>query len=78
MQTMKEDGALVGSPEILKSKNVTYSDAVNRPVPVPSVYSDDRGQIQNFSIGNFRVNLLHTFAGVMRSGDIHKGPHILV
>jgi hypothetical protein len=65
-------GPLVGSPDILSHSNV--SDAppnVNRQIPVPSIYRDERGEIHNLLIGDERLNLLHTKAGVMRSGDLH-------
>jgi hypothetical protein len=44
---------------------------VNRPIPVPSVYKDGRGEIHNILVGPKRINLLFTKKGVMRSGDIH-------
>jgi hypothetical protein len=67
------DGPLVGKHYILRSKHVIEAPKlVNEAVPVPSVYTDDRGEIHNFKIGSQRVNLLYTNAGVKRSGDIHK------
>lgn len=68
----KDDGNLVGLPEILSCPNVSVSEAVNKPVPVPSRYVDERGEIHNLSVGSKRINLLSTKAGVMRSGDIHR------
>jgi hypothetical protein len=65
-------GSLVGTPDILSHAHV--SDAppnVNQPVPVPSIYRDERGEIHNLKIGDQRLNILHTKAGVMRSGDLH-------
>jgi mannose-6-phosphate isomerase-like protein (cupin superfamily) len=54
------------------SPNVTEAPLrVNLPVPVPSIYKDERGEIHNVSVGGRRVNLLYTRKGVMRSGDIH-------
>lgn len=72
--TFPTDGPLVGSPQILhESRRVILPPAtINQPVPVPSVFRDARGEIHNFVIGPQRLNLLHTKAGVMRSGDIHK------
>jgi hypothetical protein len=68
-----QDGAMVGRSDILSSPNVTEAPPrINRPVPVPSVYKDERGEIHNFRIGDRRLNLLYTKAGVMRSGDLHK------
>lgn len=68
-----DDGKLVGSRHILQSQNVEEApERVNRPVPVPSVYSDERGEIHNLLIcGRRRINLLFSKAGVKRSGDIH-------
>lgn len=65
-------GSLVGTPDILSHPDI--SDAppnVNQPIPVPSIYRDDRGEIHNMKIGVKRLNLLYTKAGVMRSGDLH-------
>jgi hypothetical protein len=63
----------VGTSEILFSQNVEEPPArFNEPVPVPSVYQDDRGSIHNFKIGDRRLNLLFTRSGVMRSGDLHR------
>ncbi|GKY99512.1 hypothetical protein MPSEU_000905400 [Mayamaea pseudoterrestris] len=77
-----QDGPMVGTPLILQSKYVAEApERVNRPVPVPSFYSDDRGEIHNVCVGQTkstgsqrkgqRINLLYTKAGVMRSGDLH-------
>jgi len=69
----ERSAVVVGRPEILSSSHVVEAPAhVNKPVPVPSVYLDARGEIHNFQIGGRRLNLLFTKAGVMRSGDIHK------
>ena len=79
------DGALVGSPDLLDSPNVKPpANAVNDPIPTPSIYTDGRGEIFNTKIsfgggdcsGNRhnlpeRINILYTQEGVMRSGDIH-------
>ena len=74
----RPDGPWVGTPDLLRSRLVVDPPhRINQPVPVPSVYSDDRGEIHNFLIGksnNFpgqRINLLYTKAGVKRSGDVH-------
>lgn len=73
LNTYEEDGRLLGSSEILSSPNVVEAPSrINQPVPVPSIYQDERGSIHNFQVGGRRLNLLHTRAGVMRSGDIHK------
>jgi hypothetical protein len=65
-------GSLVGTPNILSHARV--SDAppnVNQPIPVPSMYQDERDEIQNLKIGAQRLNILYTKPGVMRSGDLH-------
>ena len=73
-----QDGLWVGTPDLLHSRFVVDPPSrINQPVPVPSVYLDDRGEIHNFLIGKndqfqgHRVNLLYTKAGVKRSGDVH-------
>lgn len=72
-QSHVNDGALVGTLQLLQeSPNVTLPKTVNTPVPVPSVYMDDRGEIFNILAGSKRINVLTTKRGVMRSGDIHK------
>ena len=69
----KEDGQNVGKRQILSSPNVAEAPPrVNEPVPVPSVYHDERGSIHNFKVGGRRLNVLHTKSGVMRSGDLHR------
>jgi len=88
VQTPTPPLAGVGTASMLSLPCVRRApDRVNRPVPVPSVYVDGRGEIHNFSIGGglgssggggfatsagTRINLLYTKAGVMRSGDIHR------
>lgn len=67
-----QDGTMVGTPAILESSNAYYPERVNQPVPVPSVYRDDRGEIHNCQFGKVRVNVLLTKQGVWRSGDIHS------
>jgi hypothetical protein len=63
----------VGNERILKSPDVEAAPSnVNRPIPVPSVYIDERGEIHNFRIHDKRINLIYSRKGVMRSGDIHK------
>ena len=65
-------GSLVGTPDILSHSDVSEAPPnVNQPIPVPSIYRDKRGEIHNLKIGGKRLNLLHTKAGVMRSGDLH-------
>ena len=71
--TYVEDGRNAGKRGILKSPNVCAAPpSVNRPIPVPSVYEDARGEIHNLRVGGSRYNLLYTRKGVMRSGDIHE------
>jgi hypothetical protein len=71
-ETCLADGALVGTKALLDSSpNVTQPTVVNRPIPVPSIYKDGRGEIHNILVGAKRINLLFTKKGVMRSGDIH-------
>lgn len=41
-------------------------------VAVPSVNSDARGEIHNLLIGGARFNILVSYAGSMRSGDVHR------
>lgn len=62
---------LVGTPQLLQHALVAKPTIVNALVPTPSIYRDDRGEIHNILAGNKRINVLHTKAGVMRSGDIH-------
>jgi hypothetical protein len=64
-------GSLVGTPDILSHSDVSDASNANQPVPVPSIYQDERGEIHNLKIGDERLNLLRTKAGVMRSGDLH-------
>lgn len=67
-----DDGQLVGTARLLiDSPNIVQPTAVNKPIPVPSVYQDGRGEIHNLLVGDKRINLLYTRMGVMRSGDIH-------
>jgi uncharacterized RmlC-like cupin family protein len=41
-------------------------------MPAPSIYYDDRGEIHNVRVnGGHRINILHTRAGCLRSGDVH-------
>ena len=41
-------------------------------VSVPSTQSDQRGAIHNLQFNDFRVNVLESKPGTMRSGDVHK------
>lgn len=68
-----QDGLLIGKAEILNSPNVSQAKTQHTTLPVPSIYEDDRGSIQNLSVGpdEKRYNILHTKSGAMRSGDIH-------
>jgi len=69
----KVTAATVGTPYVLNSQDVSEApERVNRPVPVPSIYQDERGEIHNLNIGNKRINLLYSKRGIMRSGDLHK------
>jgi len=70
---MEKEAICIGTPSILESDNVIEAPSnVNRPIPVPSVYKDSRGEIHNLLIaGEKRINILHTRKGVMRSGDLH-------
>jgi len=41
-------------------------------IPAPSIYYDVRGEIHNVRVnGLHRINILHTRAGFLRSGDLH-------
>ena len=69
----KVTAATVGTPYVLNSHDVSEAPArVNRPIPVPSIYQDERGEIHNFDIGNKRINLLYSKRGIMRLGDLDK------
>jgi hypothetical protein len=64
--------ATVGTAYFVNSTHVEPAPPrINKPVPVPSVYQDARGEIHNFCLGNRRINLLYTRQGVKRSGDLH-------
>ncbi|CAB9523665.1 expressed unknown protein [Seminavis robusta] len=70
---MTDDCNRVEKRSLLESSNVTPAPpSVNRPIPVPSVYLDERGEIHNLQVGGLRINLLSSKKGVMRSGDIHQ------
>ena len=63
---------LVGKKAFCESPLVEDAPpTVNRPIPVPSVYCDGRGEIHNMLVGSKRINILHSKQGVMRSGDLH-------
>jgi hypothetical protein len=65
-------GSLVGTPDILSHLDVVEAPPnVNQPIPVPSIYRDERGEIHNLKIRDERLNLLFSKAGVKRSGDLH-------
>ena len=85
MTTKKKDERLIalasegvrrtlGTPALLEQFSHVYrpSTPVNNPIPVPSVYVDNRGEVQNLAVGQHRVNLLFTRNGAMRSGDVHR------
>ncbi|KAL3810830.1 hypothetical protein ACHAXA_007520 [Cyclostephanos tholiformis] len=81
----RDDGRVVGTDEIFSSPNVTppsngdgeggtkpTSPPLDDGIPAPSVYYDDRGEIHNvIANGGYRMNILYTRAGCLRSGDIH-------
>jgi len=70
----RNDCSLSGTQDILTaSSNVKAAPpTVNRPIPTPSIYKDERGEIHNLQVGTSRINLLFSRKGVMRSGDIHQ------
>jgi hypothetical protein len=61
----------VGSERILESPHVSEGPGRIANAPVPSVFSDDRGEIHRLRVGHKRINLLHSKANVMRSGYLH-------
>lgn len=65
----------VGTVAILDSPHVSEGPGRIANSPVPSVYSDDRGEIHRLRVGHRRVNLLSSKQGVMRSGYLH--PHTM-
>lgn len=66
-----EDQVAVGTELILQSPHVSEGPGRLANAPVPSVYSDDRGEIHRVRIGGKRLNLLHSKESVMRSGYLH-------
>jgi hypothetical protein len=68
MITVREDGTLVGTPSILESTRVTLAtDPKDPPIPAPSVFVDDRGEIHNVRVGD-------VYAGRMGFSADHKHP----
>jgi quercetin dioxygenase-like cupin family protein len=67
------DQVPVGTAAILTSPHVSEGPGRIANSPVPSVYSDDRGEIHRLRVGHRRMNLLSSKQGVMRSGYLH--PH---
>lgn len=65
----------VGTAAILDSPHVSEGPGRIANSPVPSIYSDDRGEIHRLRVGHRRLNLLSSKQGVMRSGYLH--PHIM-
>jgi hypothetical protein len=64
----REDGRLVGTPQLLESSRVTLAtDPRSPPVPSPSVFVDARGEIHNV-----RVGALHAAEG-RENADHSKG-----
>ena len=61
----------VGSERILLSPHVSEGPGRIANAPVPSVFSDDRGEIHRLRVGHKRINLLYSKAQVMRSGYLH-------
>jgi hypothetical protein len=66
-----EDQVHVGSERILESCHVSEGPGRIANAPVPSVFSDDRGEIHRLRVGGRRINLLYSKAQVMRSGYLH-------
>lgn len=65
------DHVTVGSERILESPHVSEGPGRIANAPVPSVFSDDRGEIHRLRVGHKRINLLYSKAQVMRSGYLH-------
>ncbi|GKZ01473.1 hypothetical protein MPSEU_001097900 [Mayamaea pseudoterrestris] len=65
------DHVHVGSERILESPHVSEGPGRIANAPVPSVFSDDRGEIHRLRVGHKRINLLYSKAQVMRSGYLH-------
>ena len=66
-----EDQVLIGTDKILQSPHVSEGPGRLANAPVPSVYSDDRGEIHRLRVGGRRLNLLFSKESVMRSGYLH-------
>jgi hypothetical protein len=69
------DQVPVGTKAVLESPHVSEGPGRIANAPVPSVYSDDRGEIHRLRVGHKRMNLLFSKQGVMRSGYLH--PHVM-
>lgn len=79
------DGQVVGTDAIFSSPNVVPPHGEKKEgtppllvppkddgIPAPSIYYDVRGEIHNVMVnGGYRINILHTRAGCLRSGDVH-------
>lgn len=65
------DQVHVGSERILESCHVSEGPGRVANAPVPSVFSDDRGEIHRLRVGGKRINLLYSKQHVMRSGYLH-------
>ncbi len=56
-----------------EERDLLYSPPTGHGVvEVPSIHRDARGEIHNLQIGDARFNVLVTYAGAMRSGDVHR------
>jgi hypothetical protein len=66
-----EDQVAIGTDKILQSPHVSEGPGRLANAPVPSIYSDDRGEIHRLRVGGKRMNLLFSKESVMRSGYLH-------
>ena len=66
------DQVAVGTVAILESPHVSEGPGRIASAPIPSVFSDDRGNIHRLRIGKQRVNLLYSHKECMRSGYLNS------
>eukprot|EP00980_Cylindrotheca_fusiformis_P027861 scaffold22560_cov135-Cylindrotheca_fusiformis.AAC.72 len=66
-----QDVVATGTKNILQSHHVSEGPGRIANSPVPSIFRDDRGSIDRLRVGGKRINILHSKAGVMRSGYLH-------
>jgi hypothetical protein len=66
-----EDQVVIGTDKILQSPHVSEGPGRLANAPVPSIYSDDRGEIHRLRVGGKLMNLLFSKESVMRSGYLH-------